>query len=479
MSRGIVIVLRTILFCVLANVVCGSQHYYWSNARTRNPRYASCPTCHRDCPDALSSPWYPRQSYGEVSANRKYRGSDGGSYGEWIPSGSLSSFYPRGEYGRSTRSGSANPTEIASSGTGNPHRHRGSFEDRQLRRIDPYLASKPSTAQLSQGNTPNSYPFVPMTNSLINSNYEKRSYQPRRFVQESVDRSANFQTDPEYDNDRSNRLRENSYRNRPIESSSVPKDVEEEEEEEEEEVDYPKVSPEKFLVVYRADGDARPSFESEEEDTLPFERSDSADVSKESKLASRLEGLPEPFAPVDLNSFLERRPSREEELVDSREAFGASEMIREPEIRRGPYDLSPRSNNAKMTQRVQKDSYSKRDEHPVALWQDDKEWSREETDKSLESPTHDDDYYVSSIDDDFAKGSTKNVHKDAPDNEEEKLLAEHALKITQPRADDAEEGSLKFDPDFMEDIENPPVEPTEPTPTSETTETSMTSKHSR
>ncbi|KAG7212545.1 hypothetical protein KM043_012848 [Ampulex compressa] len=66
---------RIVLICAITTAASarGSTLDYLAGLRTRAQRHASCPSCHRDCPGALSSPWYGRAIYQQPSAGREHR----------------------------------------------------------------------------------------------------------------------------------------------------------------------------------------------------------------------------------------------------------------------------------------------------------------------------------------------------------------------------------------------------------------------
>ncbi|KAF7391013.1 hypothetical protein HZH66_009493 [Vespula vulgaris] len=438
MTRIIAISVRTIFFCVFADVVCGSQNYYWNNARTRFPKHASCTSCNRDWADTLSSPWYPRQNYEEVPNNREYLDFAEKSYNEWVPSSPMSTSYSLNKYEHPSRNGGDDPTDVAISGTGNPYQHEDSFEDRESQRFDPYLASKTSTASLSQEGTLNQHPFMLMTNSDNNNRLLSRNYRPQKFHEFGDHSIRNVENNQEYKVDRSNRMNEILYRKVQSLSQENTKDYQ---------------PSKKFLVVYRADQNEN-SFELED---------DSADVFRESRIPPEsLEEIDESVSYVDSNSFFRHNPS-ENKIIDSMPFVDRSKLfLKEQNKHNNYYDLLKKSNIPKTVRFIDRDQLFPDRKEIASFWQ----FHR---DKSSESLTPNKDYK--------AKESTKDGsffgQHDITNNEKEKLFPMEGLNMFNMEHNATKGTFLKFDPDILDDIENPPTEPTEPITMSESTESSM------
>ncbi|KAL2713901.1 hypothetical protein V1478_016458 [Vespula squamosa] len=444
MTRIIAISVRTIFFCVFADVVCGSQNYYWYNARTRFPKHASCTSCNRDWADTLSSPWNPRQNYDEVPNNREYFDFAEKSYNEWVPSSPMSTSYSLNKYEHPSRNRGDDSTDVAISGTGNLYQHEDSFEDRESRRFDPYLASKTSTAPLNQEGTLNQHPFMLMTNSDSNNRLLSRNYQPQKFHEFGDHAIRNVENDQEYKVDRSNRMNEILYRR--VESLS----------QENREDNQPS---KKFLVVYRADRNQN-SFE-RQDDTSIFEKSDPADAFRESRIPSESsEEIDESVSYVDSNSFFRHNPSKDK-IIDS-VPFVDKLFLKEQNKRNNYNDLLKKSNVPKTVRLIDSDQLFPDRKEIASFWQ----FYRDESSESL---TPNKDYE--------AKESTKDGsffdQRDYTNNEERKLFPMEALNMFNVEHNATKGTSLKFDPDILDDIENPPTEPTEATTMSESTESSM------
>lgn len=393
---------------------------------------------------------YPRQNYDEVPRNREYLDFAERSYDEWAPSSPMSTSYSFNKYGHPSRNGGDDPTDVSISGTRNPYQHEDPFEDRESRRFDPYLASKTSTASSNEEGTLNKHPFMLMTNSDSNDRSPNRNYQPRKFHGFGDHHAIrNVENKRKYEVDRSNGMNEIPYRR--VESLS-PKNIE----------DYQ--SSKKFLVVYRADQD-RNSFEPED-DTSILEGFDSAGLLKESRIPpDSSEDIDESVSYVDANSFFRNNPS-EGKIIDSVTSdVDTSKLSRKEQIERNDcYDFFKKSNVPKTVRFIDRDqSFYERKEFKPSFWQ----FRR---DKLFESLTPSKDYSAkeSTRDDDDFFG-----WHDVTSNEEDNLFPMETLNTFNVEYDAAKGSSLKFDPDILDDIENPPIESTEPTSTSDSTESTM------
>ncbi|XP_035721021.1 uncharacterized protein LOC118441115 isoform X1 [Vespa mandarinia] len=447
MTRIIAISVRTIFFCVFADVVCGSQNYYWNNARTRFPKHASCTSCNREWADTLSSPWYPRQDYEEIPRTREYRDFVERSYDEWALSSPMSTSYSFNKYGHPSRNGGDDSSDVSISGTRNPYQHEDSFEDRESRRFDPYLASKPSTISSNQEGTLNQHPFMLITNSDSNNRLLSRNYQSQKFNEFGDHTIRNVENNQKYKVDRSNRMNEIPYRR--VESLSQ-ENIE----------DYQPSK--KFLIVYRADQE-RNSFE-DEDDTSIFEKSDSADVLKESRIP--LESLEEIDESVDSNSFFRNNPS-EDKIIDSVPIVDTFKLFEKKQIEHNNYyDLLKKSNVPKILEFIDRDQLFPDQKEVTPFWQF-------HQDKSSESLISNEDYKAK----ESMKGGSFFDQHDITNNEKRNLFPMEALNTFNVEYDATKGSSLKFDPDILDDIENPPIEQTEPITMNESTESSMMTKN--
>ncbi|XP_053982840.1 uncharacterized protein LOC128878576 [Hylaeus volcanicus] len=147
-----------VLLCLIVDVilVSGSFWNYPQNQQPRTPRHASCPSCSRDCPDALVS-WYMPPS------RREYRNTE--SFQPFQPSSSFDPA-PYGSYNRA--SGSRGTPEY-------PRRRENPFSFQ--REFDSDVASAPSAPVQNSGEPVNPYqPRLPFFKHLDRSPYRKPNF---------------------------------------------------------------------------------------------------------------------------------------------------------------------------------------------------------------------------------------------------------------------------------------------------------------